>query len=225
MTTLITIDGATTIEPDACLSRTTDLSADVTRWPVEDRSTIADHVIVQPSAYSLDLVFARLPVRTTQGPAAGDTRPGRAFALLSDALTSRSTITLQTPDGTVTDLVCTQVSSPQTIDSGTGRRVSLRLEQVRRATSQEVSVPVRRRAARLRTRSAEQDAGALFQRAALAAEIGLSVLTLTPQAGAVAAAATGSASLAARTSGALATSTKSEVGRILGIDVSLVAGG
>lgn len=216
MTTLITIDGATTIEADACLSRTVDYAADVTRWPVEDRSTISDHVIVQPSAWSLDLVFSRLPVRPTAGPEAGDTRPSRAFALLADALTSRATITLQTPDGTTTDLVCTQVSSPQSIDSGTGRRVSLRLEQVRRATSQEVAVPVRRRAARLRTRSAEQDAGSLFLRSALAAEVALSVVTLTPQAGAIAGATTGAASLVARTSGALRESTQSEVARILG---------
>lgn len=226
MATILTIAGVATVQPDACIQRTVEHSADVTRWPVEDRSSISDHVIVQPSAWSLDLVFSPTPVLPTQGPDAGDGRPARAYMLLRDALTSRAEIQLTTPDGTTTDLICTSVTSPQDIGDGTSRRVSMRLEQIRRATSQEVAVPVRRRAARLKTRSAEQDVGTLFQRAALAAEIGVSVLTMTPQAGAIAAASEGAAALAARTTGALATSTKSEVARILGVsDVSLIVGG
>lgn len=218
MATVLTIASSITVEPDACIQRTVEHSADVTRWPVEDRSSISDHVIVQPDAWSLDLVFSP--------QSAGDGRPHRAYTQLRDALLSRADIVLTTPYGTTTDLVCTSVSSPQDIGDGTSRRVSLRLEQARRATSQEVAVPVRRRTARLRTRSAEQDIGGLFIRSAQAAEIALSVVTLTPQAGAVAAAAQGAASLTARTSGALAEQTKSEVARILGLgSVSLIGGG
>lgn len=218
MSTIITIDGIAAVEPDACITRTFEATAEATQWPIEDGSSISDHIIVQPRAVSLDLVFSPTPLVGVQGPAAGDTRPQQAFDLLQDALATRAEVTVTTPDGKIQSLALVAVTSPQTAADGYSRTVSVRAQQIAKVSSQEASVPVARRSAALKTRSATQDLGSALARAAVAAEVARAIVTGTPNAAALQA----SASLVARTSGTLSDTTRSEVGRILGIDVSLV---
>lgn len=221
MSTRVTIVGVADIDADACLSRTTELSAEVTQWPIETRSVISDHVIVQPVTIALDLVFTRRPAPGIQSPEAGDGRPEGAFRLLSAALLLRNEVSVTTPSGTTTSLILTSVSSPQDVTDGTGRRVSLRATRVRRVSSQESSgAPASRRSAAMRPRSAPQDIGSLLVRVAVAAEVGRAVVTMTPNVAALQV----SASYAARAYGSLATRTDAEVARILGVPASLLGG-
>lgn len=217
MTTLITI-GSTTIEPDACVSRTLEVTAEATQWPIEDRSSVSDHVIIHPLTMSLELSFAPNPVRPTAGPAPGETRPMRAYSILRDALQLRQPVEVGTPDGAVVSLVLTSVSSPRVAEDGYTRRISVQAQQIAKVTSQEAEVPVARRSAALKPRSAAQDAGTALVRAAVAAEVARSVFTLTPNTAALQA----SAALVARTSGTLFDETQSEVARLLGVKASLV---
>lgn len=218
VSTILTIAGVTIVEADACVSRSTEVTAEATQWPIEDRSTISDHVIVQPLTMTLELVFSRHPLVPVQGQQSGDTRPQQAFAALQQALQTRADVTVTTPDGVTTALVLTGVSSPQTAADGYSRSVSVRATQIVKVTSQESSVPVRRRAAALKTQSAAQDLGSLLGRVAVAAEVARAVVTGIPNQAALEA----SASLAARVNGSLAAHTRTEVGRLLGIPASLV---
>ena len=140
MATVIQIGESVFIQPDAATIREQSVQAEVSRWPVEDGAEVADHTIVHNRRWSADLIFSEQPIGSNLGPAAGELRPDRAFALLEAAAINRTLCGVTAPGNLLEDLVLTSVSSPQTLADGYTRRIRIEAEQVRFARAEEENV-------------------------------------------------------------------------------------
>ena len=130
---------------DATTSQAHERSASVTDHPIEDGSTIADHVIVDPETVSLTGVYAYAPIRTPLHLLTGITlletdRHKRAFQRIEDAIAGAEVCTVHTGLKIYEDMIITGGSFPKD-GSSFDLRFTLNFQAVVTVESKSAAVP------------------------------------------------------------------------------------
>lgn len=156
-TTIITADYKV-LAFDAATNITHQFSSKVTSYPVEDRSTVSDHVVNSNPTFTVSGVFSdasapSLPTKTKSEVSnllskvglSGNTRhhqytQSETYRLLLKIRDDRKTITLITPIDTYTDLILTELSIPRSTGQGDALFVDMTFEKIRRVSNELTTV-------------------------------------------------------------------------------------
>lgn len=131
---------------DAVPELTTDLSAQVSSYPVEDGAEVSDHVQNQNDKFTITAYITNTPLMNyknnsvlyeTQGK-----RVGLAIEILRKLKEQRQTITLVNEFEVLQDCVVTNVSWTQSPQESEALAFRLTFEKVRRATAKRVNINV-----------------------------------------------------------------------------------
>ena len=127
------------ITPDTCVSIGHGSQAEATTHPVEDGSSIADHVIRKPNTLSLTTNWTPRPIDETYLPS-GINRGQDAFDILSGVLQRRETLTI-TSDGIVyAPVVLLSVSMARQFEDGDGRTIQVEAQEIQIVSGKTVKI-------------------------------------------------------------------------------------
>lgn len=130
-----------TITPDTCTAITHGATAETTTHPVEDGSSIADHVIRKPLTVSFTTSWTPRPIDDTYLPQGND-RGLEAFQMLTGELQLRRPIQIVT-DGQIYDnMVLQSVTMPRAFEDGDGRTINIECQQIQIVSGQTVKIKV-----------------------------------------------------------------------------------
>lgn len=130
-----------TITPDTCTSIQFGYDAEATTHPVEDGSTIADHVIRKPPKVSFTTTWTPRPIDDTYLPQGND-RGLEAFQILSATLQSRQPIQIITDGQNYENMVLQSVTMPRAFEDGDGRTITIECQQIQIVSGQTVKIRV-----------------------------------------------------------------------------------
>jgi len=132
--------GPAVIEFDATLSQTHIMQASVTRHPVEDGSTISDHIVDQPDAVNLVGVISNTPLVFLGFLGTSPRRAEEAFAKLKEIKESGKLVEIATSLKNYTNMAITSVRCTRDAPKGNIIEVSIDLEEVKIATTATATV-------------------------------------------------------------------------------------
>ena len=118
-----------------------DLTVTPTRYPRETLESAVDHAVLEPLKMSLTGFVS--DVVTRSGKASSVFRVQEAWRSIEDLAKQREPISVVTAHATYTNMLITSVSSRIEPDTGLAINFTMSLEQVRIATGERVTVPVR----------------------------------------------------------------------------------
>ncbi len=125
---MLIIDGYTV---DAALTENHNLSADVTEFPVEDGSTISDHVIVKPRQYSCTGVISNSPLAAIAALRNAATEPAtEGRQILEAILETKKVITIQTTLRSYANMVMESLSFEESSTTGDALRFAASFRQI-----------------------------------------------------------------------------------------------
>ncbi len=125
---MLIIDGYTV---DAALTETHNLAADVTEFPVEDGSTISDHVIVKPRQYSCTGVISNSPLASISPLRNAATAPAtEGRQILEAILETKKVITIQTTLRSYTNMVMESLTFEESSTTGDALRFTASFRQI-----------------------------------------------------------------------------------------------
>lgn len=140
--TQFVLPSGVTITPDTCTATQHSYTAEATTHPVEDGSSIADHVIRKPPALSFTTTWTPRPPEDTYQPPPGDDRPGAAFVFLTETLQMRTPIRIVTDRITYDPVVLTSVSMPRAFEDGDGRTLVIEAQEIQIVSGKTVKIRV-----------------------------------------------------------------------------------
>jgi hypothetical protein len=150
------------ITPDTCTAMQHSGQAEATMHPVDDGSSIADHVIRRPQQLSLTTVWTPRPPDGDYLPA-GVHRGQDAFDILIEALQRRQPIRIEMDGLTYDPMVLTSIQMPRAFDDGDSRTINVEAVQIQIVSGQTVKVavapPLKRKGKRKRTNAVPRPAG------------------------------------------------------------------
>jgi hypothetical protein len=129
------------LTPDTCTSMQHEASAETTTHPVEDGSSIADHVIRKPQTLTLTTRWTPRPPEPDYLPL-GNHRGQDAFDALVVALQARQPIRIEMDGITYDPVVLTSVTMPRSFDDGDGREIQIQATQIQIVSGQTTRVRV-----------------------------------------------------------------------------------
>ena len=112
------------ISPDTCETVTHTREAEATDHPVEDGSSIADHVIVKPKTFTLTTNWTPRPWDTTFLPT-GENRPQQAFDILAMACQDKTSVWIQVDDIDYQPVIIQRVTMQREFADGDSRTIQL----------------------------------------------------------------------------------------------------
>ena len=143
LATKFVLSNGMTIQPDTCTAIGHGATAEATVHPVEDGSSIADHVIKKPLSLSLTTTWTPRPVDESYQPQGAD-RGLEAFQILVATLQARQPIQIYT-DGQVYDnMILQSVSMPRAFEDGDGRVINVDCQQIQIVSGSTVKIKVSR---------------------------------------------------------------------------------
>lgn len=150
-------DGSTLI-PDTYTVATHSVTTEATQFPVQDGSTITDHVIVKPRTLSLDLIVSPLsPEPFILQPPKGMDRPLLAWNQLAGVASSRQPFKVEVDGQTYQPAVITNLNRQHVYDDGMSYRFTMDVQQVLIATAQ--TVPAAQVSSDIRHKTARKERG------------------------------------------------------------------
>lgn len=164
-----------TITPDTCTAIQHGATAEATTHPVEDGSSIADHVIRKPLTVTFTTTWTPRPIDDTYLPQ-GQDRGLEAFQILTSTLQSRQPIQIVT-DGQIYDnMVLQSVTMPRAFEDGDGRTINIDCQQIQIVSGQTVKIKVSK-AKGFKGKAKKVKTNVTMTRGAAAASAAASVLT------------------------------------------------
>ncbi|MEE9481208.1 MAG: hypothetical protein V3V34_11795 [Kiloniellales bacterium] len=140
---------------DATETEESQSTAEVTKVPIEDRATIADHSYTQPDVHTVEgMLSPLLPFPSPRGVVGVTGAVKKAV----DALKAGTVLTCVF-GFEVADLLLTSVSRSLGADDGFALRVSLELIELRTVTTETISVPPSRLRRSIRRKAAQRKGG------------------------------------------------------------------
>lgn len=130
-----------TISPDTAETVTHTREADTTEHPVEDGSTIADHVIVKPRSFTITTLWTPRPWDDSYNPS-GANRPAQAFDILATACQQKTSLWIQIDDIDYRPVILTSVTMQRQFADGDGRAIQLECKEITIVTGKTVAVRV-----------------------------------------------------------------------------------
>jgi hypothetical protein len=140
--TQFVLPSGVTITPDTCTATQQAYTAEATTHPVEDGSSIADHVIRKPAGLSFTTTWTPRPPDDSYQPPPGDDRPMGAFVFLTETLQMRTPIRIVTDSVTYDPVVLTSVTMPRAFEDGDGRTISVEAQEIQIVSGKTVKVRV-----------------------------------------------------------------------------------
>ena len=132
---------------DAIPELTTDLTAKVSSYPVEDGADISDHIQNQNDKYTITAYITNTPLMNYKNNAvlygSEGKRVGLAIEVLRGIKENRVPITLVNEFEVLKDCVVTDVSWTQTPQESEAIGFRITFEKIRRATAKRVSINVK----------------------------------------------------------------------------------
>lgn len=136
-TKVITSNGVTLVF-DAVTDIQENYPTKVTSFPVEDKSTISDHVINQNPTYSITGVFSDYSAdMNTEKGSMSQQEFRQELMKIRDA---RKAISLTSPTDTFTDLIVTNIGLPRKAGDGVSLFVDLTFEKIRKVSAEVTTV-------------------------------------------------------------------------------------
>jgi hypothetical protein len=136
-TKVITSSGVTLVF-DAVTDIQEDYPTKVTSFPVEDKSTISDHVINQNPTYSVTGVFSDYSAdMNTEKGSMSQQEFRQALMKIRD---DRKVVSLTSPTDTFTDLIVTHIGLPRKVGDGTSLFVDIAFEKIRKVSAEVTTV-------------------------------------------------------------------------------------
>ena len=130
------------LECDVILSRTTDFSAEVTEYPVEDGFSISDHCIRKPLKLQLEVLFTPTPVTWWNAAFGGKLHTlNRVINAIMDIWKKGEPVTIKLVDAIYEDMVLTSAPMPRKAEDGYCYRCTLQFTHVRRVTQRTEDIP------------------------------------------------------------------------------------
>lgn len=130
-----------TITPDTCVAITHNSEAEATTHPVEDGSSIADHVIRKPNKLSLTTIWTPNPIDDTYQPS-GDERGLEAFQILTAVLQARTAIEIQCDGVSYGTMVLQNVSMQRQFADGDSRTIQVEAQEIQIVSGKTVKVKI-----------------------------------------------------------------------------------
>ena len=127
------------ITPDTCTAINHGSQAEATTHPVEDGSSIADHIIKKPNTVSLTTSWTPRPWDETYLPS-GPTRGQDAFDILSGVLQRRETLTIDAEGIVYSPVVLLSVSMARQFEDGDGRTIQVEAQEIQIVSGKTVKV-------------------------------------------------------------------------------------
>lgn len=182
--TRITLQGGMVLTPDTCTAINHGGNAEATTHPVEDGSSIADHVIRKPNTLSLSTVWTPRPADLAYFPT-GAERGLEAFQILSNVLQSRKTCTIEANGILYENMILQGVATTSAFENGDSWPISIEAIQIQIVSGKTVAVKM---AAKLKGKgkkkktnvTPEQAEAALKGVAQVVAVTALAALALAP---------------------------------------------
>jgi hypothetical protein len=140
--TRFVLPSGVTITPDTCTATQQAYTAEATTHPVEDGSSIADHVIRKPAGLSFTTTWTPRPPDDSYQPSPGNDRPMGAFVFLSETLQMRTPIRIVTDGVTYDPVVLTSVTMPRAFEDGDGRTITIEAQEIQIVSGKTVKIRV-----------------------------------------------------------------------------------
>lgn len=106
------------------------LPLEATQHPVEDGSTLTDHIIQRPREWSIRALFTPTPLRADVLPPAGVDRPLKVVSALTEAWAQRQPVVLTIDGATYANCVILQCQIHRELADGASRTVTLQVRQL-----------------------------------------------------------------------------------------------
>lgn len=126
---------------DAALSQSHAVAVEVTKFPVEDGSTISDHAILKPDTYRVDGLVSNTPVVASDQMAGNERRAESARALLEIIVRTREPVTIDTGGKVLEAMMLSALDFPRDAALGDATRFSLTAEQIQTVQGETVAIP------------------------------------------------------------------------------------
>lgn len=126
----LTFDAATDIQHE--------FTSEVTSYPVEDKSTVSDHVVNKNPTFRVSGIFSDSSDPTVKNP--NKKSQSDVFTSLMQLRDSRTTLTLVTPLSAFDSLILTSISIPRSSGGGTALIVDMSFEKIRRVSNELTTV-------------------------------------------------------------------------------------
>ncbi len=110
----------------------------VTSYPVEDKSTISDHVVNENAKFSVSGVFSDATLGIPSVP--NQYKQSEVYQLLLKMRDDRKVVSLLTPVDVYSDLIVTNISIPRTTGQGSALFIDIEFEKIRRVSNELTTV-------------------------------------------------------------------------------------
>ncbi len=136
-TTITTADGKK-LAFDAATDIGHNFPSKVTSYPVEDRSTVSDHIVNENPRFTVSGVFSDATLEIPFIP--NHYKQSEVYRMLLKIRDDRKIVTLLTPLDTYSELVVTNISLPRSTGKGGALFVDLEFEKIRRVSAELTTV-------------------------------------------------------------------------------------
>lgn len=136
-TTITTADGKK-LSFDAATDINHEFTSKVTSYPVEDKSTVSDHVVNENPRYTVTGVFSDATLNIPFIP--NNFKQSEVYRMLLKMRDDRKTVTLLTPLDIFSDLIVTRIGLPRTAGQGDALFVDIEFEKIRKVSSELTTV-------------------------------------------------------------------------------------
>ena len=136
-TTITTADGKK-LSFDAATDIGHEFTSKVTSYPVEDKSTVSDHVVNENPRFTVTGVFSDATLNIPFIP--NNFKQSEVYRMLLKMRDDRKTVTLLTPLDVFSDLIVTRIGLPRTTGQGDALFVDIEFEKIRKVSSELTTV-------------------------------------------------------------------------------------
>lgn len=132
-TTITTADGKK-LAFDAATDIRHEFSSKVTSYPVEDKSTVSDHVVNENPRFTVSGVFSDATLEILSIP--NNYKQAEVYRMLLKMRDDRKVVSLLTPLDVYSDLIVTNISVPRSTGQGDALFVDIEFEKIRRVSNE-----------------------------------------------------------------------------------------
>jgi len=140
LTTTIVTQGGSIVEPDSAITVNHGNECETTTHPIEDGTSITDHIIRKPNTVSLRLLFSPFPLSGDDLAPRGVDRPVRAFDVLSRAMQRRETVTIATDGQFYGPAVITKLGMDRSFEDGSSRTLTVEATEIVQIVSKTIAL-------------------------------------------------------------------------------------
>lgn len=138
----ITLSTGLEIMPDTAEAVTHNREAEATDHPVEDGSSIADHIIVKPKTFTVTTNWTPRPWDAFMLPSGAD-RPQKAFTILADAVQNKTSVFFELDGQFYAPVVIERVTMQRQFEDGDSRTILLECKEITIVSGKTVAIKVK----------------------------------------------------------------------------------